>query len=33
MNGVRDLAVEKISCRIWGDDRCTWRASWKTGSD
>ena len=33
MNGVSDLSVEKISCRIWGDDRCTWRASWKGGED
>jgi len=31
MNGFSDLLVEKISCRIWGDDRCTWRASWKRG--
>jgi len=33
MNGYSDLAVEKISCRIWGDDRCTWRASWKNGGE
>jgi len=33
MNGMRDLAVEKICCRIWGDDRCAWRASWKDRED
>ena len=33
MNGLRDLAVEKIACRIWGDDRCTWRASWRDRDD
>jgi predicted hydrocarbon binding protein len=33
MNGVNDLAVEKIACVIWGDDRCAWRASWKDRVD
>ena len=33
MNGASDLVVEKASCRIWGDDRCTWRASWKEMGD
>jgi len=33
MNGFTDLFVEKLACRIWGDDRCTWRASWKDSSD
>ena len=29
MNGARDLALEKTSCRLWNDDRCAWRATWK----
>ena len=33
MDGVGDLALEKIACRIWGDDRCTWRAVWKDTGD
>jgi len=33
MNDVRDLSVEKVACRIWGDDRCTWRAAWKGRGD
>ena len=33
MNGLRDLSVEKLACRIWGDDRCTWRAAWKGKDD
>lgn len=33
MNGLTDLSLEKLACRIWGDDRCTWRGSWKILSD
>ncbi len=33
MNGFTDLAVEKLACSLWGDDRCTWRASWKRADD
>jgi hypothetical protein len=29
MNGYRDVAVEKLACRLWNDDRCAWRVSWK----
>lgn len=29
MNGLRDVAVEKLACRLWGDDRCIWRVLWK----
>lgn len=29
INGGTDPAVEKVSCRIWGDESCVWRASWK----
>jgi hypothetical protein len=28
INGVIDGSVEKLSCRLWGDERCAWRASW-----
>lgn len=33
MNGFRDFAVEKLACRLWGDDRCAWRVTLKDGSD
>lgn len=33
MNGAADLSVEKLACRVWGDDRCTWRAMWKVTGD
>jgi len=33
MNGFRDVAVEKLACRLWGDDRCAWRVTWKPGTD
>ena len=29
MNGFRDVTAEKLACRIWGDDRCAWRVTWK----
>ena len=29
MNGYRDVAVEKLACRLWSDDRCAWRVIWK----
>jgi hypothetical protein len=33
MNGATDLSVEKLACRVWGDDRCTWRATWKDSGE
>ncbi len=30
MNGIQNLAIEKIGCRLRGDDRCAWRGSWKS---
>jgi hypothetical protein len=33
MNGASDLSVEKLACRVWGDDRCAWRAVWKASGD
>ena len=28
INGITDGSVQKLSCRLWGDERCAWRASW-----
>lgn len=28
INGVTDATVEKLSCRLWGDQLCAWRGSW-----
>ena len=28
VNGITDGSVQKLSCRLWGDDQCAWRASW-----
>jgi hypothetical protein len=29
LNPVTDVAVDKLSCTLTGDDTCSWRASWK----
>jgi hypothetical protein len=29
VNGFSDVTVEKLACRLWGDDSCVWRCSWK----
>jgi hypothetical protein len=29
MNGFREVVVEKLACRLWSDDRCSWRVTWK----
>lgn len=29
MNGFADVVVEKLACRLWNDDSCVWRCSWK----
>ena len=28
INGITDGSVQKLSCRLWGDSACGWRASW-----
>ncbi len=28
INGITDSSVQKLSCRLWGDPACAWRASW-----
>ncbi|MFI5316571.1 MAG: hypothetical protein ACHQ6T_12795 [Myxococcota bacterium] len=32
MNGFSDAEIEKLGCRLWGDDACLWRCSWKRGA-
>jgi hypothetical protein len=32
VNGFSDVAIEKLACRLWGDDSCVWRCSWKRGA-
>jgi hypothetical protein len=29
VNGFSDVNVEKLGCKLWGDDSCVWRCSWK----
>jgi predicted hydrocarbon binding protein len=29
LNGYDDVAIEKRSCMVRGDDRCVWRVTWK----
>lgn len=29
INGMADPNVDKLSCRLWGDEACAWRATWK----
>jgi hypothetical protein len=29
VNGFSDVDVEKLACRLWGDESCVWRCSWK----
>jgi hypothetical protein len=31
LNHVSDVAVDKLSCTLAGDESCSWRASWKRG--
>lgn len=31
MNGFSDVGIEKLGCRLWGDEACIWRCSWKRG--
>ncbi|HTO71443.1 MAG TPA: hypothetical protein VMR31_16400 [Myxococcota bacterium] len=28
INGITDSSVQKLSCRLWGDSLCSWRATW-----
>jgi hypothetical protein len=28
INGITDASVQKLSCRLWGDPVCAWRATW-----
>ena len=28
INGITDGSVQKLSCRLWGDQLCAWRGSW-----
>jgi hypothetical protein len=29
VNGYSDVSVEKLSCRLWDDESCVWRCTWK----
>jgi len=29
VNGFSDVLVEKLSCKLWTDESCVWRCSWK----
>jgi hypothetical protein len=29
VNGFSDVSVEKLACKLWGDESCAWRCSWK----
>lgn len=33
VNGFSDVAIEKLGCRLWGDESCVWRCSWKRGEN
>lgn len=33
MNGFSEVSVEKLTCKLWGDDSCVWRCSWKRGAE
>jgi hypothetical protein len=28
INGITDGSVQKLSCRLWGDELCAWRGTW-----
>jgi hypothetical protein len=32
VNGFSDVTIEKLGCKLWGDDSCIWRCSWKRGA-
>ncbi len=32
VNGLPDVGIEKLACRLWGDESCVWRCSWKRGA-
>jgi len=32
VNGFSDVSVEKLSCRLWQDEACVWRCTWKRES-
>jgi len=29
VNGCSDVSVEKLGCRLWQDETCVWRCTWK----
>jgi hypothetical protein len=29
VNGFSDVSIEKLACKLWGDESCVWRCSWK----
>jgi len=29
VNGCSDVAIEKLGCRLWQDQSCIWRCTWK----
>jgi hypothetical protein len=28
INGITDASVQKLACRLWGDEVCAWRGPW-----
>jgi hypothetical protein len=29
VNGFTDVSIEKLACKLWGDESCVWRCNWK----
>jgi len=29
VNGFSAVIVEKLACKLWSDESCVWRCSWK----
>jgi hypothetical protein len=32
VNGFSDASIQKVTCKLWGDDSCAWRCTWKPGT-